>query len=871
MKQPSFIETIEQALKHYQDPTWLGDSSPLASPYVLGNRLAGVAQTPLARGRVLQALLKEATGHIEGKNQERYQLIIREYYFHDRPVDFLCDRLGITKVPFFAARKAAIDALAETFTKLINPALRLETAPLTNNLLEREEQLAVCQAAIQRRQTIALMGDNGIGKTSIGAMAAQSASPVFWYTFHVGLNDRLDSLLFALGYFLHQHHISALWQEVVASPNALNYEKLAGLIRYCFSKLAENQKIDKKMAPLLCFDEIDLLKPATQLTHGPILEFLKSLRGQIAVILMGQQTFADADLYITLQGLTLAATRDLFIRNSCKLTLPELQQIHSQTAGNPQLLQLCVNFLKVHELDENLLQHLVLTPSVELLLSRVLQNLSETERGILMALSVYRNMAPIDLWQTRQTGAALRHLAALHLLQQDQSGGIAVVPVYRLVIYRALPDEKRRQLHHMAGAVRSRRGAYTAAAYHLIQAGEPERAIWLWREHRSDELAQGQAQAALTLLRSTVNLSLETTAREVLMELCAHLERFSGNLIRAQQDLHSLLYSTPILEVEAAELAGMVANDVSDFASAEHSFRQAIKVAEQLVEIRAAYAYKGLGWMYMRQQDVENAQRELEFANYEIENMRGNLREKSCDYAGAEQHFQLAMNLAEKVQHIEGMAKTALNLAGIYMRQGKFEQAETHLAMAQRCYKRINKVRAWAGTYISYAVLYNLAGNYRQALQAVHEAEASLAAFQPFPVWMKALIHQALGEAYLGLGQLIEAENHVRMVMATKEADILPDAYRLSGEILCCKGELSEAEQFARQSIKLAEENGDSYLAGFAWRTLAEIYRAQNQAELMTNAAATAIALFTEINLPNEVDKTTCLLASDAQCPHERL
>ena len=96
VKQKSlFTGEIEQALKHFQDVQWLGEQSPLASPYFLGARLPVTALDPMHRGAYLQTLLTEITDLITGRYAARYQTIIREYYFNNRTVKAVCEQISL--------------------------------------------------------------------------------------------------------------------------------------------------------------------------------------------------------------------------------------------------------------------------------------------------------------------------------------------------------------------------------------------------------------------------------------------------------------------------------------------------------------------------------------------------------------------------------------------------------------------------------------------------------------------------------------------------------------------------------------------------------------------------------------------------------
>jgi hypothetical protein len=82
---------------------------------------------------------------------------------------------------------------------------------------------------LQDHRTVAVTGMGGAGKTALAAAVAAkwSASSVFWLTLWPTLNDQLSSLLFSLGYFLHQEGVSGLWLQLVADHGQLENLPLA--------------------------------------------------------------------------------------------------------------------------------------------------------------------------------------------------------------------------------------------------------------------------------------------------------------------------------------------------------------------------------------------------------------------------------------------------------------------------------------------------------------------------------------------------------------------------------------------------------------------------------------------------------------------
>ena len=300
-----------------------------------------------------------------------------------------------------------------------------------------------------------------------------------------------------------------------------------------------------------------------------------------------------------------------------RLAHGDLKRLHDYTQGNPRLLEL---FLILLEDNAQLSQILAQEPdvaSLASLLGRALQRLSEQERSVAIDLAVYRTAAPRDIWRQGQTFGALLALAERGLVQSDGFGGVFLVPAYRDVMYRDLPPEGSGCSSHGKAAVeRLVRGAYTAAAYHFVWAGEAARAVEVWRENKQTEISQGQAAAALQVLHSLLDMpmALPTVLREEVSTHCGELERLLGDPARALDDLRSIMWKTPILEVEGRILAGMAANDLSDFEYAQWSYRRALALAEKVVEARTAAADKGLGWAHMRVRELDAALREGQIA-----------------------------------------------------------------------------------------------------------------------------------------------------------------------------------------------------------------------------------------------------------------
>ena len=885
--QDKFYQALRDALENFSDPAWLGANSPLAAPYFLGKYLVQhssarsgrrtnaeetwsvVLQTRQleARGKVLRALLREAVKALPPhpqQGQSYYQALIELRYFQPQKIsvaDFsqhLPEPWSGSRAAYYNHLTEAIQLLEEALVQQLNPSLRLEPVVRSRHIMGREHIIDQCLMGLKQGKKIRITGPGGIGKTALAASLTEQLSPqpVFWYTFHRGLNDRLNNLLFSLAFFLHEQGASEMWLQLVAGEGA-GEDKIEGKVdnKVAFGLLRHALQTLTTTPPLLCFDEIDLLDPSVE-AHNQILSFLNSLPEDIPTLLLGQRVPVEANLDLELPALSLADVRDLLVREDIHLLGANLARLHAFTQGNPRLLVL---YLALHSTGETLpdvLETMTEAHSLEALLHRIWPKLHEGEQLLLQKLCVYRGAAPSDVWSDRTEEFYLHQLRKRQLIQIDEEMGVSLFSAYRAYIYNRLSSENRPVLHELAADARAARAEHTEAAYHLIEAQEPELAVQQWYPHQRAEVNQGQAETALALFDTISDERLSGSNRKILKLIRSSLRLLMGDYPQARQDL--VPRSEDIFSIRSTHLEGDINEITGELDAAKLAYEEGLGTVENLLTREAILFHLDLGWLHRREMNSSKAWHETRLAEYEIEHLRGEILWVQGNLPEAKTHLLRAMELARDFDHARGEAKTANVLASLLSQQGEYKEAAQHWETAYQRFRGIGKLSSLPSVRVNQATGYVLAEQMQEAIKFAEEALRLFERFQePYGV---AVAVNTLAEAHLAVGNLESAEHFVVRIFESEDEYVIMDGLRIRAEIELARKNYADAQKFGQQSLELAKRHDDRYIEGYALRVLGKIYKAQQQDTKACEYLEQAIDIFAELELENEIEKTRRIL-----------
>ena len=883
-----FYKFLRQALDGFHDPLELGRTSPLATPYFLGRSLLGPnLQLPsvLVRGQVLQQLLQEAKNSLEKSLPVEFledgstckPRIIRamelRFFQEDQPPkNKMPDMINVSSPTFAREIEKGINQLGDLLLANLKPALGGHDLPVMEGSLSgRNVELDDCLAALQAGHMVQITGPSGIGKTALGITAVQKLGQqsTLWFTIHLGLNDRLDTFLFVLGSFLHAHGQSNLWNHLLfnSSQSQATFDSkiLLELLRYDLHQL-------EGVTPILVIDEIDLLQPSEVDTHAQFLIFLESIRESMALLLIGQHTspikIAAGDVLIRLDGLTPPEIAQLLLPNKISLSEDGLNHLADYTAGNPRLLTLLIALHQSGDTFQTTIDSLAGQLTVESLLRIILRRLTEQERDILLELSVYRRSVPLDTWQKR-TQNLIEELIERQLVRRDRQGGVAVQLAYREILYQQLQLEEQEMLHQKAVDIRLGNGENTSAIYHAIQAKEFRMAINLWKMHSAREMSQGQASTALRLFEQISRNQLnDQEDKDSLDWIRAELTYFLTGNHNSISHLNPEFRPIGALTTNRQnELAGTIAVTREDFDLAIKFYEDGLKSVKYLLK-REAHLHRELGWAYHRRRwpnDHQKAWRECLIARHKVVRLQGRIRSDQGDFAEAEAYFLEALSLAEELNDTIAQADSSEQLGELYGRRGCFENALDYCNQAVELNRKIGRLQSVAIGQANIATTYLQARQYEEAIRAGQEALYLSQRIEN--IWCISLCVQTLAEANLALGNLVNAEHFIKLVLQTEQNDAIPDALRVLGEIELKRGNSPQAQEYIEESIRLAVENQDPFLEAYGWRALGQVHQARQDEAQHDKAKAKecftkAIALFDEMSLVNEIEKTQALVGN---------
>jgi tetratricopeptide (TPR) repeat protein len=646
-----------------------------------------------------------------------------------------------------------------------------------------------------------------------------------------------------------------LWKQLIADNGRVENPDLA-----LAQARGDLQRLP--VQPLICLDEIDVIYTETDLqttSQLQIREFVNGLNQVAPLLLIGLHP-PPADAHYPIQGITLSQTADFLTTAGLNPTPDELAQVYSYTDGNLRLLHLCLALQKSGLSLTEASARLPHAPALQTLWSRLWQRLLSDERAFLQRLCVFRGRAPIDAWDEPDVVSRLQQQ---RLIQQDDGGGIAVLPIVRDLLYndgQRFPIALRERFHLAAAEVRTARGEFTAAAYHYHLAGEAAFAIQVWFPQRQHEVSRGYGSAALRIFQQISGRDLTRPDQEALALIQAKLFQLHGDPEAGLAAIRNVTWEGESeTAVQAALLRGTFYNALGYPHRALEKYEEGMSLATGLLNQLVHFHYQR-GVTHIQQRNLDQAWQEAQSAQYEAAHLQAIVKEESGTYTEAVTYYEQALRLAAEANFEPGLARTHRELSKTWGRMAQLDKAIHHGEEALRYFGHIGDRLSQEKMNSSMAAHYFQAGRFAEVIEI---AVPTIAFFESanMPYWT-AVTGSTLAEAYYETGRLEEATATAHKVLSLEETHTQPYAYYTLGLVARASEEFEQSETYFRHSQQVAAENGDRYLEAYAWRALGDLLLAQDKLADGRAAMQTALQQFETLGMAQEAATTQQMLAS---------
>ena len=790
-----------------------------------------------------------------------YHLLNLKYFDKDakfRKKETLAEDLDRSAAAVAADLRKAIRAFSIQLLKLIQATYQPEL-PARANLIGYRDAQTQCQLAIDKHcQNLVIVGPSGIGKTSLTSEIAHAwlggTAQVFWYTFRLGINDTLPSILYELGRFFAHHGQFELRNTFATDYGKRNLALDVDLIKNTLQTL--------KHKPLLfCFDEVDTINTDFLPHHKVIRGFMEILCNMDhlphVIIYIGHKNIIllpIGGVEIKLQGLNWLQTKQLLFEQAVEVDDELERDVMDKLKGIPLYVKIFSILLKQFQATPSVIKqtlHEIQDDSnFDAILLRLINKLSPEAILALYRVSIFTN----GLFYATAKHNIYDKLYEMGLITKGQQGWQIASLLAGAVRRRLLniPDTYR-HTYLDAAKIYESFAVVIEAVNAYICAGDIATALQLWQDNMETEIQRGQGLVALNLFEKIEDNAIsDKGVFKALTLLRAELYRLTGEWQKGKGELEKLAESRKIDKhdseyIRYQMLHSKFLEDAGEFDAALEAIKNALPAAS---ETDRAKFHVSEGEIYRKQGEVEQTWQSAHQARLASETFMGGLLERQGEYQHALVCLENAMQSALFVKDESAQANIYRRFAIIYAKQSASDEAiKTFMQSAQIYERRGDR----ANLNLVYSDLGALGIDANKPEITFEYANKALVYFFAVKNSFRIAHNQVnLGQAYLMTGELDKAKTMAEMTLSHEFEKMAGYACWLLAEIEMRSGNINTALVWAKQSAESATLQKDKWLLAAAHETCGNILAKVNKFSEAKTHWENAFQLYEELMLPQK-------------------
>ncbi|HUL11090.1 MAG TPA: tetratricopeptide repeat protein [Methylococcaceae bacterium] len=748
----------------------------------------------------------------------------------------------------------------------------LPSLPTIVQFIGREAELASYTKQLIEQRWIVISGMAGTGKTALAIELARRISApdkIFWHTFHEP--QGIQVVIWQLAGFLGRRGLEDLWQMLqLARQTGGQLPPTETLFDYLI-QLVQDQDV------LLCFDDMQLVSddPLLEQLFTRLRHALTTGRFKLIIVSQSLLDFASTFEFEPLAGLNLEDTRQLLIARELALPDALVTRLHFYTDGNAQFLTLAIEILRRANDPEQVIERLAEVSNIErYLVAEVYQRLTADERAVMSAVAVLLGYpaasgaieAILDGGSIR---LSLRDLCNRYLLISSEGVANREYSQHAMVqafFYELLGQRDRKVMHQRAGRYyETDELDLLKAAIHFQRAGEHAKAARLATTDVWGSINLGQLLVLQDLLEHFSAQELEAVlwvkvnlARGQVYAVRGMSERARDSYQQGYSLLATLSDSLEIRGLKARACRGM--GELLEYESPLEALDwlqrglaelpEDSRQEESALHIHIGIVHINLGSYADAKSALEHS---LDLLPISPSQLRGTtLTNLGGIYFYHEGNVQNAIECALKALEISHQlhdhfqSATILSNLGIYkFTEGNWADAIADFQQAYTFAEHLGSQTIKAAAEGNIGIAYTNMGNDQTALKHLGDSlavahQSNLHLLEGIAQFHLSDLHIRRGEWEAAKQSLQEAE---RIAQETDTQALLPEIYGARAEIELAAGHNRVALEWANQSVKLAQEIGESAELGISLRVLGQAASANGEPQKAMTAFEQSLAL----------------------------